>query len=842
MNHVPRRTLYLAPLLAFGCDAEEPQERVTHEVEPGAAVVADGDHPEPAPGPSPRGTADVRDLAPSAVVGMALEQMGTASLPADTAVVRGSQGITVMPFARRDGRAIVGDMDLGAADGIGEGTASLVELSPWPEATVRYKFSEVSGEALDASDRVKVRDAMDRIEERTVVRFVEHPTATSNDAYLLIQGWDEEFSQATTGYQGEEQYLWVGPGLSTNGMLHELGHTLGLWHSHQHPDREEHVSVDSTCIRFGRGGDFVIKSGPEFWAGEYDFRSMMHYDSRSMCNKDVDDLDQDGSTNDCVGITGGSGVNLNCLTVRNIDPDCPEDICEDRDMDPEAFPEYVDAQRIDYSPGDLEAIHRLYGPLVPSDGHPGDRFGHALATGDFNGDGYVDLAVGAPGRSEKEFGVLKAGFGKVYLYCGRRDGLFFCGRLTDDTFSSNPGPGHRLGASLAIGDLDADGVDDLLAGSPGYGDDAGRVLKYRGHTVRALSKSVSSVGYASPGDNLGHSVAIGNFTTTAQREFAVGAPWGPAGSDPHGGYVTVHSYTGGVIRTLHQEMVAEEPSGTGGGGIWIPQVLGTNDLYDAFGASLATGDINGDGLDDLVVGAPYDKVGAAWGSGGLYTFAGHAGLSAIRPWTSHSQSGLANPESWDGFGWSVAVGDLNADGFADVLAGAPFEDVADGGVTRVNTGWLFLLDGAVGGLTPWGTSSQRLSDTGDQDLFGTSISIDHDAVGGEFSVGAPGETWGSRPQAGATFLYRINGGSVAGVRALTQTGTGVDSDELGDDMGWAVARFTSNGDRYLAVGAPGEDGDRGAVYVFLQVEGIWNPVQSLRIPGPVPPDLAPLPE
>ena len=100
---------------------------------------------------------------------------------------------------------------------------------------------------------------------------------------------------------------------------------------------------------------------------------------------------------------------------------------------------------------------------------------------------------------------------------------------------------------------------------------------------------------------------------------------------------------------------------------------------DEFGATLAHGDFNGDGYDDLAIGAPGEKLGGKNNSGSVNVLYGSAsGLTAIgdQLWTQDSNSVADSSQAGDRFSDSLAVGDFNGDGFADLAIGAPGEDLS----------------------------------------------------------------------------------------------------------------------------------------------------------------------
>jgi hypothetical protein len=167
-------------------------------------------------------------------------------------------------------------------------------------------------------------------------------------------------------------------------------------------------------------------------------------------------------------------------------------------------------------------------------------------------------------------------------------------------------------------------------------------------------------------DFFGAALAAGDFDDDGFADLAIGASGESVGAIPGAGAINVFSgsgagLTGGAV--LHQGVAG----------------VGSNpEEFDGFGFTLAAGDFDDDGFADLAVGAPFEGVGAVPGAGAInILFGGGGGLSGAGSQLFHQGvSGVgSNPEEFDSFGWSFAVGDVQGDGPDDLVVGAPFESV-----------------------------------------------------------------------------------------------------------------------------------------------------------------------
>ncbi|MCX6546028.1 MAG: FG-GAP-like repeat-containing protein [Acidobacteria bacterium] len=396
----------------------------------------------------------------------------------------------------------------------------------------------------------------------------------------------------------------------------------------------------------------------------------------------------------------------------------------------------------------------------------GDMFGYTVATaGDVNGDGYADVTVGAPGRS--------ANTGRAYVYLGGPGGL----ATTAATTLTGETAGDFFGAVVApAGDVNGDGYADAVVGAPYFSGAAGRVYVYLGGPSGLATTTATTLTGESAGINFGFSVATaGDVNGDSYADLVVGAY----------GYATntgkVYVYLGGAsgLSTTASTTVLGETAG------------------DYFGFSVApAGDVNGDGYADIVIGAFWYQSA----TGRAYVFLGGAtGLAATAPTI------LTGVAPGTNFGVSVATaGDVNGDGYADVVV------AAEG--TGSLTGLVSVYLGGASGLAT--TAATTLSGEVAGDSFGRSVATAGDVNGDGYAdlvVGA--HAYNS--STGRAHVYLGGGSGVATTAATTWTG------EAGtySDFGRSVASAGDvNGDGYadVVVGAYYYDySGTGRVYLYL---------------------------
>ncbi|MGQ9919430.1 MAG: PASTA domain-containing protein, partial [Bryobacteraceae bacterium] len=352
-------------------------------------------------------------------------------------------------------------------------------------------------------------------------------------------------------------------------------------------------------------------------------------------------------------------------------------------------------------------------------------FGWSVApAGDVNGDGYSDVIVGA-----RYYTNGQTNEGGVFVYHGSAAGLF----LTPDWVAEGNQNSAQFGSSVAAaGDVNGDGYSDVIIGAYSYDNgqnEEGRAFVYQGSPVGLSSAPDWTAESDQNSAQFGWSVAsAGDVNGDGYSDVIIGARYFDNGEANEGRAYVFHG----------------SPSGLSA----VPDWTAESDQASAlFGAAVASaGDVNGDGYSDVIVGA-YNCDSGQSDEGRAYVFHGSpSGLSAVPDWTAEGNQDSAQ------FGWSVAsAGDVNGDGYGDVLIGAPYYD---NGESNEGRAYLYLGSPAGLSLNPDWTAESNQVDA----LFGWSVATAGDVNGDSYSdiiIGANAYDYGQTDE-GHAWLYHGN--------------------------------------------------------------------------------------
>ncbi|MCF3118846.1 FG-GAP repeat protein [Streptomyces arenae] len=374
---------------------------------------------------------------------------------------------------------------------------------------------------------------------------------------------------------------------------------------------------------------------------------------------------------------------------------------------------------------------------VPGTPEAGDRFGGAVTTAYIDDDQYADLVIGAPGEDID----TKADAGSVTVLYGTGDGFatantaargdaagaaygnaLVAADFTGDTdvdlaigakdkvvYNSHPLVartdilmGDRMGGRapvLSTGDFDSDGRPELAVAfytqNQPYTQSHVQLFRYMKDEYRfglTWSSDNSAANALAVGDFNGDGkddLALGNCREIADEN--IDDPCGPEETAKGGG---IHIHYGGGDEPIWKGQTLNQDT---------PGVPGVAEKGDDFGNALAVADIDGDGKDDLIAGAPGEAIGSAAGAGSVTVLKGGAngildadGKASAVAYQQDSPGIPGVAEKGDRFGAALATADHDGDGRPDLSVGAPGENASSGGVWNLPS----VAPSAVSVITP----------------------------------------------------------------------------------------------------------------------------------------------
>jgi len=390
-------------------------------------------------------------------------------------------------------------------------------------------------------------------------------------------------------------------------------------------------------------------------------------------------------------------------------------------------------------------------------------FGYFPKTGDFNLDGRTDLAIGAYGYSSST--------GRMYVFYN--DGSIPTAAASADVIITGESTSHNFGHSLSVGDFNSDGNDDLVVGANGVSTSTGKIYIFYGDgsipTVAASADLIISG--ESTSNQFGYFSTIGDFDGDSDDDLAV----------------TAYSYSSSTGRVYVFYSDGSIPTAAASADVIITGEGVTN----YFGYSLATGDFDSDGNDDLVVGA----YGYSTSTGRTYIFYSDGSIPTA---AGSADVKIIGEASSNNFGYYLLTDDFNADGKDDLVVGASGYSTSTGRV------YIFYNDGSITSLAS--TADVIITGEATSTSFGIFLTAGDFNDDGKIDLAVGASSFST--STGRAYIFYSNNG----VYDSNSNLTGNFSETLGYSL--AVGDFDDDGKSDLVVGNPYYMSNTGKIYIF----------------------------
>jgi hypothetical protein len=437
--------------------------------------------------------------------------------------------------------------------------------------------------------------------------------------------------------------------------------------------------------------------------------------------------------------------------------------------------------------------------------YSGARFGFSAATaGDIDGDGFSDVIVGS---YQWESGSNHVDEGRAWVYRGSLAGL---GTTSGWIGEGDNQAGSRFGVVASAGDVNGDGFSDLIIGAPGFDaafNDEGRVFMYHGSPSGPVAASWTAVG-GQAGAGFGLSVAsAGDVNGDGYGDVIIGA-LGFDNPEIDEGRVFVYLGDAAGLGSSPAWTAQSDQAGA-----WLGYAIGT------------AGDVNGDGFSDVIVSAPrYDGDQVLEGKvfiwyGGTDDL-GADGTPSNADWSAESNVGPPAFSPWFGSSAGTA-GDVNRDGFSDIIVGA-VDYASSAGRAFV---WLGSESGLNSGVNGTPANAAWIADSNQSGaLLGYSAATAGDVNGDGYSdviVGAPLYSFGLNGFSGKAFVWYGGSGDLGANGTPNNADWIAESNQNGNYFGSGVASAGDvNGDGFsdVLVGAHlhnNPESDEGRAFLWL---------------------------